>query len=436
MGKTSQSTGERTKRQRQIRRAALALSITATFVLFEVALRLVPQAISPKLLILFEPGLRADIASGAYPLQKDFHEIARDDGGPPLFVAKPKTLIVSIDETKDAAERFTDENGFCNPPGRYEGRKQIDVITLGDSFTWCHAVVPEQAWPALLGEDTGLSVYSLGRGGNGPYEYLQYFREFGPAKHPRVVILNIYGGNDLRDAVAYRDYREALAHGEKPVSSSTRPIAPAITSSVVGRHSYALNFLLAAVSRLAGNDTDDWEKTGVNFRYTLETREGPVEFNSENRDRDEVLSARRQANGSTPLTIWSQALARFGQLAREEGFTAILSYTPSAFGAYRGHVQMADPDLLAELDAFDVAQRRFLAERAAPDGYVFHDLTDDLARAATQEGGPLYDPVHVHLSARGNRVVAESLAPLVNKEAALRPPRESPERQQLRQRPQ
>src|SRR6185369_593220 len=142
--------------KRQFRLAALGFSLVLAFVALEVALRLVPQAISPKLLILFEPGLREKIASGAYPLQKDFRAIERDDGGPPMFAARPNTPIVSIDDPADHVSRSTDEIGFCNPPGRYDGRDRIDLITLGDSFTWCHAVQPGEAWPALLGDRSGL----------------------------------------------------------------------------------------------------------------------------------------------------------------------------------------------------------------------------------------------------------------------------------------
>ncbi len=395
-----------------VKLAALGFGVTLALVVLETALRLVPQAISPKLLILFEPGLRAAIASGAYPLQKDFQQIERDDGGPPLFVAKPDTRIVSIDDTPDGAVRSTDEIGFCNPPGRYNGHERIDVITLGDSFTWCHAVVPEQAWPALLGERAGLSTFSLGRGGNGPYEYLQYFRRFGIPKHPRVVVMNIYGGNDLRDAVSYGQYTAAIEKGEEPPSETPRNIAPGLAASLVGRHSYSLNLVLAFVSRIASQDPSDWERTGIDFRYQLALSGGPVAFNTENRDRDEVVSARHLASGSTPVTIWDAALARFAALAREQGFTAIVSYTPSAYVAYGDRVRFADPSIATSLLHLDDAQRRYLAERASSLGILFHDLTAALREASQHpdETGLLYHPVHVHLTARGNEVVAASLA--------------------------
>ncbi|MFN2427225.1 MAG: SGNH/GDSL hydrolase family protein [Candidatus Binatia bacterium] len=398
--------------RRGVKLAALALGVTLAFATFEVSLRLVPGIISPKALILFEPDLRADIAAGSYALQKDFREVERDDGGPPLFVPKPESPIVSIDAAEDGSERSTDEIGFCNPPGRYAGRERIDVIALGDSFSWCHAVRPEQAWPALVGERTGLSTYSLGLGGKGLYEYVQLLREFGIPKRPRVVIMNVYGGNDLRDGVVYRDYRAAVERGEPPPSDEPENIAPGLVSSAIGRRSYALNFVVAWLSRLAHTDPSKLEKVGIDLRYDVLLSAGEVKFNTENRDRDEIAVARRLESGAAPLTIWDGALERLVALAREHSFAAVVSYTPAAYSAYHGSVRLADPSLAPLLVRFDEAQRRHLSERSASLGLLFLDLTPRLREAAahTDASGLMYGPVHVHLSARGNEVVAQALA--------------------------
>jgi len=408
--------------RRGVKFAVLAFGIAVALVVLELSLRLLPQVISPKLLILFEPGLRSQIAAGSYALQKDFRQVPRDDGGPPLFVPKPESPIVSIDATADGSERSTDELGFCNPAGRYHGHDRIDVIALGDSFSWCHAVRPEQAWPALLGQRTGLSTFSLGLGGNGLYEYVQFLREFGIPKRPRVVVMNVYGGNDLRDAVAYRDYRVAMEKGEEPPSNDPHNVAPGLVSSVVGRHSYVLNFAVAWLSRAVHDDPGSREKSGINLRYELTLPSGKVEFNTENRDRDEIVVARHMESGSAPLTIWDGALDRFAQLSREHAFTGVVSYTPPAYAAYAAQLRLADPELAPLLVRFDEAQRRHLAERTAAGGLLFLDLSSALRAAAAHEdaAGLLYGPVHVHLTARGNEVVADALARFLEERELVR----------------
>lgn len=394
-----------------VRVAALAAAVFVAMVALEVALRAVPGAISPKLLILFDPGLRETLATGEFPLKKDYREVERDDAGPPLLVPQPQSRIVSIDHPAGDAGRTADELGFCNPPGR-AAREHADVVALGDSFTWCHAVMPAQAWPAQLEERTGLSTVSLGIGGKGPYEYLQLLRAFGLAKTPRIVVMNIYGGNDLRDAEFYRQHERAIARGETPPAADARNIAPWLASSAIGRHSYAINFVVAALSRAADLGIEDWEKSRVDARYRIGLPAGEVDFNVQNRDRDEARLAERVATGAVQVQLWDDALRRFGELARDHGFTAVVTYTPAAYAAYTGKITFSDPSLAASLDGLDEAQRRHLAERAAKDGYLFHDLTPDLRDATAHEAADelLYDPVHVHLTVRGNEVVAKSVA--------------------------
>lgn len=406
-----------------VRVAAPLVALAFTLGLLEVALRLVPGAIPAKLLVLFEPGLRARIASGAYPLQKDFRPVPRDDGGPPLFAAKPDTVIVSLDPVPDGRERSTDELGFCNPRGRYDGRERIDLVAIGDSFTWCHAVHPEQAWPALLGERTGLSAYSLGLGGKGPNEYVQYLREFGVAKKPRIVVMNVYGGNDLRDAMDWRDYRDAVARGEEPPSELARPYAPALLAGPVGRHSYVFNVVHALVSRATSQNPRDRERKGIDFEYELLLENGGIPFNVENRDRDEVVTARHVADGSESPALWQGAVDRLAALSREHGFTAVISYTPSAHAAWPGEVRFTDPSIGPLVTALDEAQRGFLAKRCAEQGILFHDLGPDLEAASSRSDATalLYDPVHVHLTARGNQVVAASLAAFLKQKGLADP---------------
>lgn len=395
--------------------AALAVGLLFACGALEAGLRLAPETISPRLLILFEPGLRERIASGRLPVKSDAAWIERDDGGPTFYILKPNTRIISIDHTE--TDRVSDEIGFCNPPGSYADHERIDIIALGDSFTFCHEVYDVETWPYRLGELTGRSTYNLGRPGSGLSEYLQLLRHFGLEKRPRVVVMNVYGGNDLRDAAYLAEYVSARERGEE--LGEVKPALPWLTHGALGRRSYGLNLLGAFASRVVARDPAEYLRAGIDFEYTLELDDGPLPFNVENRDLDEVAFARRLARSELSIEeLWDPPLRRFAALSREHGFVGVITYTPSAHEAYGARTRFDDPSIQPELAALSAAQRGYLARRAPELGLLFHDFTpalQDATRRAT-EADLLYDARSVHYTAEGHATVARSLARFLESE--------------------
>jgi len=385
---------------------ALAFGVVLSLGLAEVALLLAPTAISPRLLILFEPGLRTGIARGHLPVRADTFEIQRDDGGGTLRIMLPDTAIVSIDRPIDEARR-TDEIGFCNPAGTYTASDTIDILAIGDSFTTCHSILATETWSHRLGKLTGRSTYNLGRGGIGIYEYLQILKHFGLEKRPQVVVLNFYEGNDLRDA----DYFTRARAGELPVEPELVSIAPGITHGWLGRHSYVVNLAVAFATRSARKLGED-RGPSIDFGYELEFDDASVRFNPDNRDRNEVRYARSVLAGEVELEILRPGLEAFTALAREHGFVPLVTYMPSVYTTYRDIVRFDEAPLHETLPEFSARQRRYLAEHADEIGYVFRDFSPALQSAArgSSSADLLYKTDDLHLSVRGHEVVAAELA--------------------------
>jgi len=183
--------------------------LASTWALMELALRVAPRAIPAFALVRFHPVVRSAIGKRLdLPTLEETLILPRDDGGPRLRVFKPYAEFGLNFEERDATHQFTvDEIGFCNERGLYDGHETFDVIAIGDSFTWCTAVEARQAWPALMRGNLGATTYNLGRSGMGLYEYLQILKAFGLEKRPKIVIMNVYEGNDLRDAIRYHRHR-------------------------------------------------------------------------------------------------------------------------------------------------------------------------------------------------------------------------------------
>jgi len=406
--------------RRAVRWLASTLAILAvTFGGLEIMLRALPELVPLSLLVRFEQGVRTEIAQARnFPTGDVMRDLPRQDGGPPLRLYPPFGHISTTQqdtETPDPAP--LDGNGFCNPDHALATAERIDVAAIGDSFTYCTAVPPQNMWPAQLALRTGLTVYNLGRPSSGLYEYLEMYRVFLAPKSPRLVVMNVYEGNDLRDAVRYHAY---VADGrERSTDQAGRREAKAVRNAV-GRISYAYNLIATAVVSLRESLSsrkkskgDDPEKN-VDFRYAVQFPDGKVEFNPDNNDRDEVVYARRLVSGELSVALFDKALQRFAAMAREGGFQALVIYSPSAYTAYARHVRFADPDLQVVMPKYSAMLRSYFAAGAQRFGYRFLDLTPLLQSEIERAGKDrlLYFPRNVHYTSAGSTAIANWLAPV------------------------
>lgn len=97
----------------------------------------------------------------------------------------------------------TDENGFRNPPGV----ANADVVFIGDSFTEAGRIPAERTFVGRVAERTGLRVVNLGRGAYGPQQELIVLERFGLRYQPKVVVWQLFEGNDLTDARNFAAWR-------------------------------------------------------------------------------------------------------------------------------------------------------------------------------------------------------------------------------------
>ncbi len=399
---------------------------------FEIALRAMPELIPLTLLKRFHHTPRLEIAQQRQLWNSaQMWVLDRDDGGPTLRLFKPFSKIVWDFHDKNGLSgkgvTLMDDQGFCNPPRDPYNRPKINIIAIGDSFTWCIATDPKANWISQLGQFTGLSVYNLGRGGIGPYDYLQILKHFGLPRHPDYVVMNIYEGNDLRDSLRYVQHIEAAKQGKvlykDAADRSTRDIdIDALLGDSPARKSYALNFILAsldklydslkiAVLRVTGGNAPE----RVDFHYTLNFPGKTVEFNIQNADESEVRFARMLKRGDIDFTAFDKALETFAALSRQHGFTPVVAYSPSSYTGYADFVEFDDPSLAELMPWFSQTQRAYLAGKAKQLGLTFVDLTPAMQATGhrLQAEKLIYDPVNVHYTIAGNRVAAKALAEVI-----------------------
>jgi len=112
--------------------------------------------------------------------------------------------IVDCNESGQFSIFRTDERGFNNPPGLWNG--PIDVAAVGDSFVQGSCVGPGETLVAGMRRRVPATV-GAGIADSGPFVYLGIIKEYLADVKPRDVVWFHYEGNDLRNLAS--EYRNA-----------------------------------------------------------------------------------------------------------------------------------------------------------------------------------------------------------------------------------
>jgi hypothetical protein len=96
----------------------------------------------------------------------------------------------------------SDESGFRNGLGI----KQADIVFVGDSFTEGASVSEEETFVQQVGKKLSRPVVNLGRGYYGPQQELIVLRRYALTYNPRVIVWQLFEGNDLGDARVFAEW--------------------------------------------------------------------------------------------------------------------------------------------------------------------------------------------------------------------------------------
>ena len=389
----------------------LAVIALVTMLLSETALRAFPDVISLSLLYNFNSELREDIAARRQlPTQRSRAMLERSDGGPPLWLWKPDVEVKRNyrDEGSVPVVRM-DERGFCNVRSVYSNSAAFEILTIGDSFTWCEGVDPQQAWPFLLGQSLDRSVYNLGMPGVGPYEYLQILEAYGLQKSPGVVVLNIFEGNDLGSLAAFQSYARAGGDTDSRNSDSIRATYSRIRDSALVRNSLVLSLILSAARNAYVSVT---AAPALSFRYSITGTDEVIDFNMENTDLEDVEYARALNDGEISARLFTDPLRRFKALSEEYGFQPVVMFSPAAHTVYRRLTTFDDPAVGRTMYAYSDAVRTAVRSICAEEELLFLDLTEPLVEkiAPVASDRLLYFRYNLHYTQRGHFEVAAILS--------------------------
>lgn len=406
----------------------VSLQLLSALVLVEISLRLFPSIISPAWLTHFNSKVSYEVGE-KLGLRRSGALLERTDGGRPLDLLPPLRNVHvpadRIDIAHGAVEDIvTDGFGFCNPVGLKIAN--VDVLAIGDSFTWCTTLEASAAWPARLSKLRNSAVYNAGLSGVGFYEYLELARYILPQMEPSTLVLAIYAGNDLLNALGTIKYRSAMQRGDVDPEIAAMPTFEdrgtlgkiyylVIEKSPLGRYSYFANVLgslaLTAKHRLIGqNIYQRPELVSINFRYAVTLGDGErINFNPYNLDRNELLGAYQLARGGLSAALWDDAVNRLKKLQGDENLEVVIVLIPSAHTAYRNYSAFEDGDAKQALQDFHEHQSQYLAQISSNNGWKYQDLAGSFIESVKHTNKLLYFPGNLHLTRAGHDVVAREV---------------------------
>jgi hypothetical protein len=106
-------------------------------------------------------------------------------------VPHPELLYVLNPNLSDV-----DSHGFRNPKTSHPKKTHFDIVAIGDSHTYGFNVESKDTWPFVLARRLHKTVYNLGIGSYGVYQYARLF-ELALELNPEIIIVGLYPANDL-----------------------------------------------------------------------------------------------------------------------------------------------------------------------------------------------------------------------------------------------
>ena len=296
-----------------------------------------------------------------------------------LFLApekRPKTIQRPYDLQYD-------HNGFRNGVDYVEA----DCIVIGDSFIEGFHVTDEELHTTQVADTLGISVVNFGQSGYGPQQELLVLQRYGLPLQPKVCLWVFFEGNDLQDALRYK---QMLADW---------PDSVALYSSVVER-SFTKN-LHWWLSRLMIDQGQRESESGLFLGDGKQTR---LWFG---------YSGSPMSDAKTSaLSITEASLSRAFALCQDQGVAMAVIFAPTKYRVYSKLCEFESPSRIENWTVNRLPE--MLAERVAAisSEIAFYDMTPDLQRVA-QQGNLLYFEDDSHWSPQGHRVAAQAICSLL-----------------------
>ncbi|MDC0213240.1 hypothetical protein OAL14_00365 [Gammaproteobacteria bacterium] len=336
----------------------------------------------------------------------------------PIYLSSFKDFPSKEDRDFGATSVRYYNEGFCNLT---ESISEKEFLAIGNSFTYCLSVNPEDSWiyEAFYTGDKS-RVFNAGYPGVGPPIYNEILKEL-ISPRTKLVVYAYYEGNDFRDMVSVQN-----------IVLNTSPEAKNWLKENLGDY-YLLNFLYALYQKTGVEKTPLTDNV-EDFRYTVEFNGKKIQFNTNNSDRGEIKSARSlhandpqdEINGRKFLRdrlnfYFSEA----GAIARKNGSEILFLYLPSAYSAFGPEkVTFNVPGLSKLMFDFSRINRSIFSEVCVEKALNCIDVTKVMIEKNSALEIPTHFPTNLHLTGSGHSIVGNEIKTWYSKNIQMLGPSE------------
>jgi len=322
---------------------------------------------------------------------------------------KVKEKITNSEDVMHGASKnwFYNDQGFCNK----HDDKKAEIISIGDSFTYCTAVKPEETYIYNIFENIeNEKLYNYGMTGTGVYDYTNVLISK-INNQTNLIVYSIYEGNDSASIInneknTNNSYtkKDILTHKDKRFIYN-------LAINNLGKF-YSFNFIYAVLKRFFFPFEEKF-----NFKYSKIYENKIINLNIGNSDIDEVFTALdlvKDKNKEIYLeklyTNLSKNMIESMNYANKFKTNIIFVYIPSAYSALESDQVKFDDEKIGELVLkYSKIFSSTFDKICKNNNLSCINTIKNFQKYNSQSYNLTHFPHNVHLTAKGHKIVANSI---------------------------
>lgn len=264
----------------------------------------------------------------------------------------------------------------------------VDIVTIGDSFTFCFTEY-EECWVQRLTTDYGYSVVNLGQGATGSVSHTNILRTFALPYQPKVVLWQWYGNDNNEDyGFAYPGRKEAAPPPTLEIKNEW------LTSNLV------MFKLLDIFTNAGGQGHRGYEVQADT--HSIQVAGEPIFFG---RPYSYITADLSDEKNQLGQAIGFEALLEAKALLDQQGIELVVFPVPYKEEVYRSQIEAESDFDPAKIDQMEASRQAFI-DFCVANGITYFDPTAELVAQAA-DGKSLYFSRDTHLNGTGNKALLE-----------------------------